>query len=202
MADCYIVRRGGAGGDERDTDIMFSIGYAGLLPPIEDVLNGGETKQPTLKIIDMYLPTEIYQQGKLYDTTPADNISVVDLSTAIIIDNLTVNSAVKIYGGGMHSITYGWTYTVNVPENSDNSYELYIGVSAEGSNYDLAYVDVNGTQIGGYTTSSGTLTTHAIPLNLEYGDNTISVKYKKDSSASRGDDAVYIYGIACGKYRL
>lgn len=45
MADCYIVRRGGAGGDERDTDIMFSIGYAGLLPPIEDVLISEETEE-------------------------------------------------------------------------------------------------------------------------------------------------------------
>ena len=148
---------------------------------------------------DIYLPMEIYQQGELYDTTPADNISVVDLSKVITIDNFTANSAVKIYGGDKHSITYGWIYTVNVPENSDNLYELFIGVSAEGSTYDLAYVDVNGIQIGSYTTSSGTLKTYSIPLDLVYGDNTVTVKYKKDSSDSKGDDAVYIYGIGYGK---
>ena len=64
---------------------------------------------------------------------------------------------------------------------------------------DLAYVDVNGIQIGSYTTSSGTLKTYSIPLDLVYGNNTVIVKYKKDSSVSKGDDAVYIYGIGYGK---
>ncbi|MGN0494407.1 MAG: hypothetical protein ACI4F7_12220 [Acutalibacteraceae bacterium] len=46
MADCYIVRRGGAGGGEKDsTDIMLSIGYVGLIPPIEDVLISDETEE-------------------------------------------------------------------------------------------------------------------------------------------------------------
>ena len=143
---------------------------------------------------DIYLPMEIYQQGELYDTTPADNISVVDLSKVITIDNFTANSAVKIYGGDKHGITYGWIYTVNVPENSDNLYELFIGVSAEGSTYDLAYVDVNGIQIGSYTTSSGTLKTYSIPLDLVYGDNAVTVKYKK-TQVTQKVTTLYIFMV-------
>lgn len=46
MADCYIVRRGGAGGGEKsDTDIMMSIGYVGLIPPIEEVLISDKTEE-------------------------------------------------------------------------------------------------------------------------------------------------------------
>lgn len=42
MADCYIVRRGG---EKDSTDIMQSIGYAGFLAPIEDVLIAEETEE-------------------------------------------------------------------------------------------------------------------------------------------------------------
>lgn len=45
MADCYIVRRGGNGGEKSDTDIMMSIGYVGFIPPIEDVLISEETEE-------------------------------------------------------------------------------------------------------------------------------------------------------------
>ena len=45
MADCYIVRRGGAGGEKDSTDIMLSIGYVGFIPPIEEVLISEETEE-------------------------------------------------------------------------------------------------------------------------------------------------------------
>ena len=32
-------------------------------------------------------------------------------------------------------------------------------------------------------------------MALPAGDNVITVKYKKDSSTSAGDDCVYIYGL-------
>ena len=137
----------------------------------------------------------IYEQGSVWNDTPAERISVIKLSTPVTIGAFTANSAVKIYGADTHSITYGWKFTINAPENNNKKYQLYIGVSAEGNTYDLAYVEMNGVQIGSYTTSSGTLTNHSIPLDLFAGDNIITVKYKKDSSTSRGDDCVYIYGL-------
>ena len=115
------------------------------------------------------------------------------------IDGFTADSAVKIYGAGVNNIIYGWIFTINCTESKGCI--LYIGVSAEGSTYDLAYVELNGVQTGSYTTSSGTLTTHKIPLELPAGDNMITVKYRKDSSSSKGDDCVYIYGIETGSYK-
>ena len=151
---------------------------------------------------EICLPDVIYEQGEVWSSTPADKISVVDLSTPVTIDGFTANSAVKIYGAGNNNITYGWNFTINVPENDNKAYCLYIGVSSEGRTYDLAYVDVNDTQIGSYTTSSGTLKNYSIPLELSAGDNTITVKYKKDSSSSNGDDCVYIYGYIIGHYEF
>lgn len=151
---------------------------------------------------DICLPNSIYEQGEVWSDTPADNVSVVDLSTPVTFGDYTANSAVKIYGAGNNSITYGWNFTINVPENDEKEYSLLIGVSAEGNTCDLAYVEVNGAQIGSYTTTSGTLTKHSIPLNLSEGQNTVTVKYKKDSSSSKGDDCVYIYGYGIGHYEF
>lgn len=137
----------------------------------------------------------IYEQGSIWNDTPAERISVINFSTPVTIGTFTSNSAVKIYGAGNSSIKYGWNFTINVPENNAKKYQLYIGVSAEGSNFDLAYVEINGTQLGSYTTSSGMLTNYNIPLALPAGDNVITVKYKKDGSTSAGDDCVYIYGL-------
>lgn len=153
-------------------------------------------------IDDICLPNSIYEQGAIWGDTPTDNVSVVELSTPITIGEYTVNSAVKIYGASKDSIAYGWNFTINIPENDNKAYRLYIGVSSEGSSYDLAYVEVNGTQIGSYTTTSGTLTKHSIPLNLSVGENTVTVKYKKDGSGSKGDDCVYIYGYGIGHYEF
>ena len=87
----------------------------------------------------------IYEQGSIWNDTPTERISVINFSTPVIIGTFTSNSAVKIYGAGNNSITYGWKFTINVPENNAKKYQLYIGVSAEGNTYDLAYVEINGT---------------------------------------------------------
>ena len=137
----------------------------------------------------------IYEQGSIWNNTPAERISVIKFATPVAIGTFTANSAVKIYGAGNDGITYGWNFTINTPENNDKKYQLYIGVSAEGGTFDLAYVEINGVQIGSYATPSGTLTNHSIPLNLAAGDNIVTVKYKKDKSTSKGDDCVYIYGL-------
>lgn len=163
-------------------------------------LNEQYKVNPIFIVDDICLPNSIYEQGEAWSDTPADNVSVVELSTPVTIGEYTANSAVKIYGAGNDSITYGWNFTINVPENDNKAYRLHIGVSSEGNSYDLAYVEVNGTQIGSYTTTSGTLTKHSIPLNLSAGENTVTVKYKKDGSSSKGDDCVYIYGYGIGHY--
>lgn len=199
MADCYIVRRGGTGGGKDDENALFSIGLLGLISPIDDVTVGGRMLEKILYVDTAYTPADIYQNGELWNTTPAERISVVDLASPVTIDGFTADSAVKIYGAGVNSITYGWNFTINCP--APKGCILYIGVSAEGSTYDLAYVELNGAQTGSYTTSSGTLTTHKIPLELSAGDNRITVKYRKDGSSSKGDDCVYIYGIETGSYK-
>ena len=87
----------------------------------------------------------IYEHGSIWNDTPAERISVINFSTPVTIGTFTSNSAVKIYGAGNNNITYGWKFTINVPENNAKKYQLYIGVSAEGNTYDLAYVEINGT---------------------------------------------------------
>ena len=188
----YVVK---SGGGTSDTDVMITIGQYMEIAPIEEIITNGKFLDWTLVPDITYTPNDVYQNGKVWNTTPTENISIVDLSTPVTIGGYTANSAVKIYGAGKNSITYGWNFTINFSENNDKKYQLYIGVSAEGGNYDLAYVEINGIQIGSYTTSSGTLKNYSIPLELPAGDNVITVKYKKDSSTSTGDDCVYIYGL-------
>lgn len=195
MADCYIVRSGGKKGN---TDIMMTIGQYMEIAPNEETMINGKFLDWTFITDITYIPNDIYQNGEVWSTTPAERISVVDLSTPVTIDGYTANSALKIYGAGYDNITYGWNFTINVPEGDEKIYKLYIGVSAEGSTYDLAYVEINGAQIGSYTTSSGTLTNYSVPLELSTGDNVITVKYKKDGNKSTGDDCVYIYGYTIG----
>ena len=188
----YVVK---SGGGTSDTDVMITIGQYMEIAPIEEIITNGKFLDWTLIPDITYTPNDIYQNGEVWNTTPVERISVVDLSTPVTIGTFTSNSAVKIYGAGNNNITYGWKFTINVPENNAKKYQLYIGVSAEGNTYDLAYVEINGTQLGSYTTSSGTLTNYNIPLALPAGDNVITVKYKKDGSTSTGDDCVYIYGL-------
>ena len=193
----YVVK---SGGGTSDTDIMITIGQYMEIAPVEEIITNGKFLDWTLVPDTTYTPNDVYQNGKVWNTTPADSISIVDLSAPVTIGGYTANSAVKIYGAGKNSITYGWNFTINFSENNDKKYQLYIGVSAEGGSYDLAYVEINGTQIGSYTTSSGTLKNYSIPLELSAGDNVITIKYKKDGSTSSGDDCVYIYGYAIGHY--
>ena len=203
MADCYIVRRGGNGESTPTNDILLGLDTVyinfGTIPPVNDVITGGKIAEEVLVVDTAYTPADIYQNGELWDTTPAERISVVDLASPVTIDRFTADSAVKIYGAGVNSITYGWNFTINCPAPKECI--LYIGVSAEGRTYDLAYVELNGAQTGSYTISSGTLATHKIPLKLSAGDNRITVKYRKDGSSSSGDDCVYIYGIETGSYK-
>ena len=154
------------------------------IAPIEETVTNGKFLDWTLIPDTTYTPNDIYQNGEVWNTTPVERISVVDLSTPVTIGTFTSNSAVKIYGAGNDNIKYGWNFTINISENNDKKYQLYIGVSAKGGNYDLAYVEINGTQIGSYTTSSGTLKNYSIPLELPAGDNVITVKYKKDASTN------------------
>lgn len=49
-----------------------------------------------------------------------------------------------------------------------------------------------------YKTASAKLAGYKVELNLVSGDNTITVKYTKNSSTSQGNDSVYIYGIEIG----
>ena len=144
----------------------------------------------------LYLPDTIYEFGSLWSSTPDANVSVVSLSSPVTIDEFTANSAVKIYGAGLNNITYGWDFTINIPE--EKICRLYIGLNTEGNTYDLASVELNGAQIDTYQTASAKLAGYKIELNLAAGDNTITVKYKKDTATSKGDDCVYIYGIETG----
>ena len=193
----YVVK---SGGGTSSTDVMIAISQCMEIAPIEEIITNGKFLDWTLIPDTTYTPNDIYQNGEVWNTTPVERISVVDLSTPVAIGTFTSNSAVKIYGAGNDNIKYGWNFTINISENNDKKYQLYIGVSAEGGNYDLAYVEINGTQIGSYTTSSGTLKNYSIPLELPAGDNVITVKYKKDGNTSNGNDCVYIYGYAIGHY--
>ena len=193
----YVVK---SGGGTSNTDVMIAIGQYMEIAPIEETVTNGKFLDWTLVPDTTYTPNDIYQNGEVWNTTPIERISIVDLSTPITIDTFTASSAIKIYGAGNNNIKYGWNFTINISEDNDKKYQLYIGVSAEGGTYDLAYVEINGTQIGSYTTSSGTLTNYSIPLELPAGDNVITVKYKKDGNTSTGKDCVYIYGYAIGHY--
>ena len=193
----YVVK---SGGGTSNTDVMIAIGQYMEIAPIEETVTNGKFLDWTLVPDTTYTPNDIYQNGEVWNTTPIERISIVDLSAPVTIGEYTANSAVKIYGADNNNIKYGWNFTINISEDNDKKYQLYIGVSAEGGTYDLAYVEINGTQIGSYTTSSGTLTNYSIPLELPAGDNVITVKYKKDGNTSAGYDCVYIYGYAIGYY--
>ena len=193
----YVVK---SGGGASNTDVMIAIGQYMEIAPIEETVTNGKFLDWTLVPDTIYTPNDIYQNGEVWNTTPIENISIVDLSAPVTKKKYTANSAVKIYGEGKNNIKNGWNFTINISEDNDKKYQLYIGVSAEGGTYDLAYVEINGTQIGSYTTSSGTLKNYSIPLELSAGDNVITIKYKKDGNTSTGYDCVYIYGYAIGHY--
>ena len=193
----YVVK---SGGGTSSTDVIITISQCMEIAPIEEIITNGKFLDWTLVPDTTYTPNDVYQNGKVWNTTPAESISIVDLSAPITIGGYTANSAVKIYGAGKNSITYGWNFTINFSENNDKKYQLYIGVSAEGGTSDLAYVEINGVRIGNYTSSSGKLVNYSIPLELSAGNNVITIKYKKDGSVSSGDDCVYIYGYAIGHY--
>lgn len=144
-------------------------------------------------------PTEIYAAGHITDgtSTPASAISVVDLSEPVQVGNLLATQALKIYGKGLDSIVYGWTFVFDVPQDvSLGEKYLYIGVSAEGAAFDYAQVIVNGGDTLSYQPERDTFGKYAIPLNkVVNGANEITVRYVKDSGGVALDDCVYIYGV-------
>ena len=144
-------------------------------------------------------PAEIYATGHVFENTPSNTISVVDLDGPIQVGKLIATKALKIFGGGkdVNNIKYGWTFEFNVPENITlGERYLYIGVSAEGGNYDYGTVIINNGEEISYKPASNTFSVYAIQLKtLKSGKNTITVKYIKDSSGTQLDDCVYIYGV-------
>ena len=144
-------------------------------------------------------PAEIYATGHVFENTPSDAISVVDLDGPIQVGKLIVTKALKIYGGGdkIANIKYGWTFELNVPENFTlGERYLYIGVSAEGGSYDYGTVIINDGQEISCQPANKTFQVYVIPMEtLKSGKNTITVKYIKDSSTVALHDCVYIYGV-------
>ena len=141
-------------------------------------------------------PTEIYATGHVFGTTPSDAISVVDLAEPVQVNNLIATQALKIYGQNVDNINYGWTFNFNVPSDITlGERYLYIGVSTE-ENCDYANVIVNNGTEKSYHSGSSIIGKYAIPLDtLVNGENSITVKYIKDSSNSKLDDCIYIYGV-------
>ena len=69
MADCYIIRRGGNAENKPTNDILFSLDTMyinfGTIPPVNDVIVGGEIAEKVLVIDTLYPADEIYQNGEL-----------------------------------------------------------------------------------------------------------------------------------------
>ena len=114
----YVVK---SGGGTSDTDIMITIGQYMEIAPVEEIITNGKFLDWTLVPDTTYTPNDVYQNGKVWNTTPADSISIVDLSAPVTIGGYTANSAVKIYGAGKNSITYGWNFTINFSESFSNN---------------------------------------------------------------------------------
>ena len=75
--------------------------------------------------------------------------------------------------------------------NAENGDKLQINVktSSEG-NYDWGYIYLNGVEV--YKKSGTTTDFETIELDLQEGENTVKFKYTKDSSGSKGNDAMFI----------
>lgn len=210
MADCFIIN-GGSGSSDGSIEIVNSLPEnpdASTLYKYADEKMGdllmmycdGHWRYTPLSLYPQkvsFSPVEIYAMGHIFGSTPSDAISVVDLAEPVEVGKLIATKALKIYGQGLDSIQYGWTFEFNVPENVTLSERyLYIGVSGEGIHYDYGTVIINDGEEISYEPVNNTFKAYAIPLEtLKSGKNTITVKYIKDSGGVALDDCVYIYGV-------
>ncbi|MBQ8997133.1 MAG: leucine-rich repeat protein [Clostridium sp.] len=163
----------------------------------------------------LYLETEL---GTIYNISFKNNTPVLEPSLEIndnianIVDNGVLyndiieefnsldnsilnfsNSNWIIENGVLKSETIGHSsQTENeLKINAKAGQKLQLNVKTSSENkFDWGYIYLNGTEV--YKKSGENNNFQVLNLDLQEGENTIKFKYTKDSSSSRGDDAILI----------
>lgn len=139
--------------------------------PIERMLYAGDI-----------LAASITQTG-----TPDDVISLED--RIVTIDGISFTKAIKVYGKNLDNINYG-IELLGYDFKGATGATLYYGVSCERSDRLKIYTS-GGTDLGITGNSSSEVTGTANFITA----STVRISYSKDGSASKADDAIFIYGI-------
>lgn len=130
---------------------------------------------------------DILAASVIYTGTPEDAISLED--RIVTIDGISFTKAIKVYGKGLDNINYG-IELLGYDFKGATGATLYYGASCEATDKLKIYTS-GGTDltISGNHSSEVTGSTNFITAS------TVRISYKKDGSASKADDAIFIYGI-------
>ena len=139
---------------------------------------------------------DILAIGSLYETTPSNVLSIVNLDTAY--QGIHNNEVLQIYGQNKGSIRYGINFYIYC--NLNSLYKLYTVIDAEGSSYDYLELYVDDTLFGTYTSKGNSDPMHYYCINFPKSYNKkihkITCVYRKDGSSNHNTDSVYINALA------
>lgn len=140
----------------------------------------------------MLYASDIYSRGQVIET-PSEAVSVIDRTKEF--SDKTFTSAVKIYGMGNDSKSF--IFDTSIDFRSATTAKIYVGISAE--DRDTCTIYANDSVVKTIQSSSTSAVSvediYEISLSPVSGVNTIKFSYNKDSSATYGEDAVFIYGV-------
>lgn len=140
----------------------------------------------------MLYAAELYSMGQVIET-PSEAVSVIDRTKEF--SDKTFTSAVKIYGMGNDSKSF--IFEMSIDFRSASTAKVYVGISAESTDRCTIYLngDVVKTIESTSTSETSVEDVYEISIAPTAGVNTLKFSYNKDSSATYGEDAVFIYGV-------
>ena len=140
----------------------------------------------------MLYAAELYSMGQVIGT-PSESVSVINRTKEFA--DRTFTSAVEI--SGMGSDKQNFIFEMSIDFRSASTAKVYAGISAESTDRCTIYLngDVVKTIESTSTSETSVEDVYEISIAPTAGVNTLKFSYNKDSSATYGEDAVFIYGV-------
>ena len=135
---------------------------------------------------------DLYSMGQVIGT-PSESVSVINRTKEVA--DRTFTSAVEI--SGMGSDNQSFIFEMSIDFRSASTAKVYVGISAESTDRCTIYLngDVVKTIESTSTSETSVEDVYEISIAPTAGVNTLKFSYNKDSSATYGEDAVFIYGV-------